>query len=146
MKLSKALRVKNQLIHKINKLQRNILKYNSYNANNKPKWDVIALMEEQQHMVTKLLELKTAISLANRPIVQLLHHVAETKAQIKFLNDLPIKQGVLKESYSEKEYTFECFIDEISKATRIDTLTESIYTIEDTLAKHNASVEIDFVL
>ena len=146
MKLSKALRVKNQLIHKMNKLQSNIIKNNSYNIKNPPKWDINESFKMWSEGKAKLLELKTMISLANRPIVSMLHHIAEAKAEMKFLSDIPTKEGVFKDNYSDKELEYACTIDEISKAGRIDTLTESIYTCEDTLAKHNASTDIDFVL
>ena len=146
MKLSKALRVKNQLISQITKKRSIIIKYNSYNILNKPKWDVVEQLKELNLLVKKLIELKTKISLANKPILETIHLIEETKSMIALLTELPIKSGIHKDNYNNSQTEYAVFIDEVDKIKTIENLQDTIYTQQDILAQHNAKTEIEFIL
>ena len=146
MKLSKALRVKNQLVLQINKIQSIIKKYNSYNIENTPKWNISEQYKKLMELKSKLIELKTKISNANRPILEVIHTMEETKATIAFIRELPITSGFKTSSYSDKKEEYQCIIDEIEINNKSKILQDMMYLIQDTLAEHNAKTEIDFSL
>ena len=146
MKISKALRVKNQLVLKIIKIQHTITKYNSYNTLNKPKWDVGEKYKELCILKEKLIDLKTKISLANRPILQTIHSMEEAKAFISFIKEIPVEEGMVNSNYSDRQDKFACSINEILKNKLIEDLQDELESFQDTLAEHNAKTEIVFKL
>ena len=146
MKLSKALRVKNQLVLQINKTRSIINKYNSYNIENIPKWNVVEHYKKLLDLKNKLIELKTKVSVANRPILEVIHTMEETKATISFLREIPITAGFKTSSYSDKKEEYRCSISEIEICDKLKVLQDTIETMQDTLAEHNAKTEITFSL
>lgn len=146
MKLSKALRVKNQIVLRINKIQSIIQKHNSYNVENIPKWDVNEQLTKLTELKNKLCELKTKISIANKDILSTIHLMAETKATLSFMDEVSSTSGVKTLSYPDRKEEFACFIGEIEKAKLIEELQESLDTYQDGLAEHNAKTKIDFSL
>jgi hypothetical protein len=146
MKLSKALRVKDQLITQINNIKSKIRQFNSYDVKSKPKWNVVELYTKMRGLQRKLIELKTKISLANQPVLEKIHLMEETKSLIRFLNsDISTKEGIKRPSYrDDPEIEYACFIDELGKAEIIETEQAVLEEIQDVLAAHNASVDIEF--
>ena len=143
MKLSKALRVKNQLVLQIVKLQSRIKQNNSYDTENIPKWKVLDSYEELETLKAKLIQLKTKISLANRPILTVIHTMEETKADIAFMKELPTKSGVCKSSYSDTKQEFACFMNDVVVSRIITEALDLMFSLQDKLAEHNAKTEID---
>ena len=144
MKLGKALRVKNSLVAKIAKSQTLIKKYNSFVLGTKPDFNAEELYQQYIKSVAKLIELKTKISVANRPIIHILHEIDELKAEISFLSELSCKSGTYADRYDGKETTYDCSISEVEKIARIDKSQVRIFELQDQLAEHNATTEIDF--
>ena len=91
--LAKALKLKNRFANKLQDVSRNIVTYNSVIEGLERPLDVNALMEKRGKLVDALINLKTAINVANAPIQSTIYLMSELKSDVVFLNGLDSSDG-----------------------------------------------------
>jgi hypothetical protein len=96
--LAKALKLKNRLAGRVTKLTQDIQAYNSV-QDGAESVDVRKRFADRSDLVARLAELKYAIYRANFPVQQAIFELAERKAEVALLNELPTKHGTYKEGY-----------------------------------------------
>jgi hypothetical protein len=145
MTLAKALRVKNRLASKLHKKKSIVGLYNSYNEKNPPNYVIPQLLEDIVVLGSQLIELKTAISLANKGIAKQLHELEEAKSAITFLNEINRKEGTFTD-YGQEPITFKVFMKDIEIAKVIEEQQDVIETIQDEINQFNTStiIEVNF--
>jgi hypothetical protein len=96
--LSKALKLKNQLVRDMTAHMKNVTEHNSYRSENPPNFHVTNELVEVNKLRNKLVAVKAAISVANTGIYEKIYELAELKGYIQSLRGVNTKQG--KESQS----------------------------------------------
>ncbi len=97
--LAKALKLKNRLAGRVNKLTQDIQAYNS-TQEGADRLDVPGLYEERRVTVARLTDLKVAINRANAPVQRDIYELAELKALVGMLACLNTKHGSFVEGYA----------------------------------------------
>lgn len=97
--LSRALKLKNRVVHRLGQLDNLITRYNSAPEDNQ-EYDVRELYEARASLAGRLVELKAAISRANQPVQSLIFELAELKSLIAMLGRIDTKNGPVAEGYS----------------------------------------------
>lgn len=91
--LARALKLKNRLTEQLNKAVNDVRKYNSIRSELSRPVDIQNTWKEHIDLRNKLVELKTAIGLANAPILSCIYRMAEIKAELTFLSALDVTDG-----------------------------------------------------
>lgn len=134
--LAKALKLKNRLAGRLNKVVTTINSYNSVTEGNQ-QVDIRKLDFERAELVAALVELKTAICDANRGIYKSITLLQEKKGEIEFLNSLPIRQG--KEvTYNGVVVTYVATITKSEVDERVKKLEKEIDLLQDEIDYYNA--------
>lgn len=147
--LSKALKMKNRLAKQIAELQRKVTEQNSHLKGAVTDYDSRALYEELQQATSRLIDLKTAISLANVPIQSTIYRLAEYKGLVAFLKKVETKRGRqlgLTSEYfvsSEVPQEYEAQITAVERDAEVERLEAEIDRLQDELDRFNATVVIE---
>lgn len=145
MKLAKALKVKNELVTKLQKIYEQIAKENSVSQNTVRSYDVIQLMADSEKYRNLLIDLKVKIAAANNPIMPSIISMAELKNRITMLRNIDTTNG--------EEHTFSSrhtpsikqpIYTQLDIDKMIETAAASIRTIQENLDTHNYTTDIDF--
>ena len=148
MKLSKALKAKNKLVGEINSLKNRITANNNWEGDHFPPFDSKELYMELKKKIDELISLKTKIAVVNVSIYEAIFTIAELKGHIDFLRqvDYSVREG--KETLNVgmnaipivKEY--HSYLNKIDIQKEIDTISEEIEEIQDTLDTFNHTTEV----
>jgi len=149
MKVSKALKLKNQLAGEVTELKERLTKQNvrpvsqpfDYNAR-----EVLAGLREK---IDHLISVKAAIASANAQLYPKIFRLAELKGLVALLKSLDTRHGLFKEggNYAQPTYEVE-YVAQIRKSV-IDELVAAleveITSLQDDLDEFNAThaVELD---
>jgi hypothetical protein len=100
--LARALKLKNRLAGRVNKLDQDIKAYNStQEGTERP--DVKALYSRRADVVRQLVDLKAALNAANQPVQRTIYDLAEHKSLIALLAQLNTHHGKIIEGYPGTE-------------------------------------------
>ena len=144
--LAKALKVKNQVVGKLNRLQSYIQQHNRVLEVNKDKYDVLSKLGQHDELQASLVRLKQAIANANAPIQGVIVELAETKGLLSFFDDVStddavtVRHGYNGERVEEKNYVH---ITEGYRATKMAELEKRIVELQDQLDTFNAVTKIE---
>ncbi len=97
--LSRALKLKNRVVHRLSQLDRLIISYNNTLDDNQ-EYDVKDLYKVRADITQFLINLKTAINAANQPVQSVIFELAEAKSLIAMLGKIDTKNGPQLEGYS----------------------------------------------
>jgi hypothetical protein len=97
--LSRALKLKNRVVHRLSQLDTHITTYNSVVEDNQ-EYDVRQLYKARLVLAEQLVKLKVAINAANQPVQGLIFELAECKALVAMLGKVDTKHGPSVEGYS----------------------------------------------
>jgi hypothetical protein len=141
MKLTKALKHKNQLAGELTDLKERLAKQNCRASTVPFDYDTNEVLVAIRQKMDELIIVKSAIALANVAIYPLVFRLAELKGLVVAMKSLDTRQGVFKEgaSYSQAPYEIE-YTAQIKKATVDILVTEfeaEIATIQDQLDEFN---------
>jgi hypothetical protein len=146
MKITKALKLKNQLAGDVAELKDRLAKQNSRASTVPFDYDANAVLAALRAKVDELVSVKSAIAAANVAIYPRIFRLAELKGLVTSIKSLDTRQGVFKEgggfslSACEVEY-----VAQIKKST-VDTLAAEleaeISAIQDELDEFNQSQSI----
>jgi predicted nucleic acid-binding Zn-ribbon protein len=142
--LAKALKLKNRLAGRISKLDADIQAYNSV-AEGKERLDVPALIEERSALIRRMVDLKVAISEANRPIQRAIFELAELKAQIDLLSKLNTQHGPAVEGFSGTVVQYTAQLRKGTVDREVRRLEGEIDRLQDRLDafNHETTIAID---
>jgi predicted nucleic acid-binding Zn-ribbon protein len=97
--LSRALKLKNRVVHRLSQLDTQITTYNSVIEDNQ-EYDVRQLYKARMVLAEQLVKLKVAINAANQPVQGLFFELAECKAQVAMLGKVNTKHGPSVEGFT----------------------------------------------
>lgn len=137
LSLSKALKVKSRLAGQLVKVTENISTYNCSYEGRKNEVDVRKLDKERSLLVESLVELKTAIYIANLGIYRYLNEMAEKKSEIVFLNALNTKHGA-EPGYNGTSIIYISIIQKQEVNDRVKKLEKEIDDLQDKVDAYNA--------
>jgi hypothetical protein len=146
MKLGKALKYKNRLIRKINKIKGDISSNNSRDKEEQVEVNVKDLMEEYKRLVKEFVDLKLKIFEASRPIREHIFKMSELKSEISWLSGISTKRGVVKYSsyHSEADKAeFEAAFSRMEIDEMIKNNEEEIDKMQEEIDTFNYTTEIN---
>ncbi len=146
--LARALKEKNRVAGKLAQARALVRQENSKDVKLPRGIDVKAVYDEAQVLEARLIAIKTAIAVANAPIVSKIIELDEVKSEISYLNGLDVKEGVFEESSyggkSVREITAvirrQDVLDEVAR------LQKRAEDLQDELDEFNASVKVEIEL
>ena len=145
--IARALKEKNRVAGRMRQVLREIEKENSKDKDVPRGVDVLEMYKLANELRNRLIEIKTAIAVANQKIVGKIVELSELKSQIVFLNELPIFEGVKKDgSYYGSEKTSSIFTAILSKAQvlkDVDAHQKRANQLQDELDDFNATMKVE---
>lgn len=143
--VAKALKLRKRLAEQVAKVSLLAQTTNSAIEGTKPEFDVANLLRRREVLVGFLIEIKTAISVANQPIYDKIHTLAELKGYIAFLAGIDVKNGPVHERFASEgvvKYAAQVRSAEIQRLTtwaekEIDRIQEELEVFN-----HKTEVEI----
>ena len=144
MTLSRALRYKKRIVERIRKLESEVQENNSQIDGEERETDVRLALKQRAAWVQHLVAFKLALQEATRPIQKLVFELAETKAELSFLQRICTLHGTQRARYREDIST--TYTAELRKK-EVDTLTETLQKrVDDLQTKidaHNATKQLE---
>jgi len=150
--IASALKEKNRLTGRINKLQSQIMRFNNYCSTEPPDLDSKVLLVKLQEEWAYLIKLKVAITKANIGISDKLVDLSESKAELKFWNDMVSYAGkaeatVMRSSLIDGQYvqvpnTTISTITSMEVLTNIDKAQSLIESLQDEIDIFNGTTKI----
>jgi hypothetical protein len=134
--LSRALKLKNRVVHRLSQLDTQIATYNSVIEDNQ-EYDVRQLYKARMVLAEQLVKLKVAINAANQPIQGLIFELAECKALVAMLGKVNTKHGPSVEGFTgaKTNYVAQFRKPDIDKEVR--RVEKEIDRIQDELDRFN---------
>ena len=140
LSLSKALKVKSRLAGRLSKVTSTIGVYNSAVEGRALEVNVNELDMQRGELVKAMVELKTAISLANNGIINPLNQLSEKKGEIDFLNTLNTRHGS-EPNYQGGNINYIAVIKKQDVDKRVKLLEKEVDDLQDFIDKYNAEPE-----
>ena len=145
--LAKALKLKNRFASKLHEVSRDIQTYNSMIKGQERHVDVCALMAKRERLVDALINLKTSINEANKPIQSTIYLLAEIKGDVSFLKGISTDSGNQVESVrwgtEDKMVEKDAILDYVTVRGLIEQAESDVDANQDKLDKHNHTVDLD---
>jgi hypothetical protein len=139
--LSRALKLKNRVVHRLSQLDTLVITYNSTPEDNQ-EYDVRELYEARTKLAGLLVELKTAINAANQPVQKVIFELAECKALIAMLTKVNTKNGPSLEGYSGVRVNYVAQIRKAEVDREIKRVEQEIDRLQDALDRFNYNTMI----
>lgn len=145
--LSRALKVKNRVVHRLSQLDTLITTYNS-TAEDNQEYDVRELYKSRMVLAANLVQLKVAINTANQPIQHLIFELAECKSLVATLNKINTRHGATVEGYSGVRVTYVAQFRKPDVDREVRRVEHEIDRIQDELDRfnHQTLVHVDKTL
>jgi hypothetical protein len=142
--LSRALKLKNRLVHRLAELDQLLVTYNSL-PEGQEEYDVRQLYRERLELAMHLVELKSAISLANQPVQKIIFELAECKSLIATLRNINTRHGTVVEGYSGTKVTYVAQFRKTDIDREVRRVEKEIDRLQDELDRFNydTTVAID---
>jgi hypothetical protein len=146
MKIAKALKVKNRLTGELNKIREIWKRENSRRSDNISHVDVEQLEKEHSDLFVKLVEIKSAISVASYGISYKLVKLAELKSHINFINSLHAREGdevsFVGRDQEKLVYTWKSHYNQQKKDEMVSAIQEQINMLQDEIDDYNSKTDI----
>lgn len=143
--IARALKEKNRVAGRLAKARQLVNKENSKEKKVPRGVDVKAVYAEAKMLRDRLVAIKTAIAVANQPIVGKIVELAEVKSEISYLNALDVQEGVFEEaSYGGKLVKeYDAVLQKTEVLSEVDALQRRADELQDALDEFNASVKVE---
>lgn len=143
--IARALKEKNRVAGRLAKARQLVNKENSKEKKVPRGVDVKAVYAEAKTLRDRLVAIKTAIAVANQPIVGRIVELAEVKSEIAYLNALDVQEGVFEESsYGGKLVKeYDAVLQKTEVLAEVDALQRRADELQDALDEFNASVKVE---
>ncbi len=147
MKLTKALKLKNQLAGEVTELKDRLGKQNSRPATVPFDYEAREVLTALREKVDYLITVKSAIAAANVAQYPRIFRLAELKGLVALLKALDVRHGVFKEAgnYAQPAYEIE-YVAQLKKAAvdgLVAELEAEISALQDELDEFNQSQSIE---
>lgn len=142
MNVKSALKLKNKILSDIKAQYQILYKYNSIEDGNQRKYSMVETLNKVKTLTNELVELKSKIHIANKPVYHLIFELAELKGMIKELRKVPTDEGKITERYGSIQTIKTVELDVIKMDTVIEELQTKIDNIQNELDIHNSVTEI----
>ncbi len=143
--VARALKEKNRVAGRLAKALNLVSRENSQDSNVPRGVDVDATYAQAKELRKRLVETKTAIALANQPIVGKIIELEEIKSEISYLNGLDVKEGVfVSNSYNStvtNEYS--AVIKKQQVLEEVERLQSRADRLQDELDEFNALTKVE---
>lgn len=137
---TKALKVKANLVNRINTSKERLLQYNSVEEGVEVPYDAAEELKSYLENLDRLIIVKAALHKANLPVYDTIIRLAEIKGVIKFLQSLNVKEGKVRDPYSRGEaINYKSTIGILERDKRINDYQEEIIKLQSELEYHNAN-------
>jgi DNA repair exonuclease SbcCD ATPase subunit len=144
MNVKQALKQKERLVKELNSTWGIIRKHNSVLEGNTRQYNIALLLEKVDKLMAEIVEIKQRIHKANQPVYDLIFQMSELKNYLKELQSVDTTDGVvIPNSYGN--VTPQKYVAQLNDSTRdtiIEQVTEQINELQDKLDTHNATVNI----
>lgn len=134
--LSRALKLKNRVVHRLSQLDSQITGGNSALEGNH-EYDVRALYKERMQLAEQLVRLKAALSATNQPIQALIFELAECKALVAMLGRIDTKHGTAVEGFSGAKATYVAQLRKPEVDREVRRAEQEIDRLQDELDRFN---------
>jgi hypothetical protein len=145
MTLTTALKVKNRLIGKLNKIRQDIDTYNATCSDREI--DMETLWVDFELTTKSLIDLKTKIAIKTAKIAHKLVELAEEKSKLAFFNSIFVRTGEevipVYGSGTVTTQKWESFITETKRRELVSKSEEKIAYLQDCIDEYNATTIID---
>lgn len=141
--LAKALKLKNRLAGRLNKVQQDIQTYNSVLAEQAGQNDVPALCKTRDEIANNLVTLKTKIVFGNAEIQADLIQQGELKSKLAWLATLETRDGQERHGYQNTEVTWVAALKKKDVDAETKKLEAEIDAIQDKLDNFNHTKKIE---
>lgn len=149
MKLTKALKLKNELAGEIAELKERLAQQNSRVATVPFDYEAGEVLAALRAKVDRLVEVKSAIAVTNVAQYERIFRLAELKGLVATLKALNVRHGVFREAgnYAQPAYDIE-YVAQLKKAAvdaLVDELETEISGIQDGLDEFNHTQSVQLV-
>jgi len=144
--LARALRIKNSVVEKIKRMELGVRSNNSVIAGNEREVDIAQEIQNRQVLVRALTRLKLALQEATRPIQGLIFEVAETKAEITFLQTISTVHGQQASHYGTESAKYEAILRKSDIDKCVEELQSRIDVLQSKIDAHNNAVFMEIEL
>lgn len=143
--IARALKEKNRVAGRLAKARQLVDEENSKEKKVPRGVDVKAVYDEAKMLIDRMVAIKTAIAVANQPIVGTVVELAEVKSEIAYLNRLDVKAGVFEEPcYGGKVVKeYDAVLKKAEVLAEVDALQRRADELQDALDEFNASVKVE---
>ena len=148
--LAKALKLKNRIVGRINKIKSDIQQYNSVLQEQTHQVDVKKLFDLYSELTENLIVLKTNIAIANTELTKdnesIQHKIillGELKAKLSWLSSLNTRSGIDRHSYQNTEMRFVATFNKNDVDNMCKEIESEIDFIQDELDAYNHTCKID---
>ncbi|MBO4708944.1 MAG: hypothetical protein J5727_04110 [Kiritimatiellae bacterium] len=144
--ISRALKEKNRVAGRLAKARKLVDAENSKEKNVPRRVDVAAVRDEARALAERLVAIKSAIAVANAPIVGKIIELDEAKSAIVWLNELNVHEGVFDETINYggrivREY--EAVIGKDAVLKQVEELQRRADDLQDELDEFNVSTKVE---
>ena len=143
--VARALKEKNRVAGRLAKALNLVSRENSQDSNIPRGVDVEATYAQAKELRKRLVETKTAIALANQPIVGKIIELEEIKSEISYLNGLDVKEGVFVSNSYNSTVTneFSAVIKKQQVLEEVERLQSRADRLQDELDEFNALTKVE---
>lgn len=142
MKIAKALKLKNKLAGEVADLKKRLLEQNVHTKNQPFDYDSREVISELRARMKELVDVKTAIAVANTEIYERVFTLAEMKGLLVTLKSMETKHGLVVENQTYGDPTQTEYVAQIRQA-EVDQMTAELNSemqeIQDELDEFNHS-------
>jgi len=144
MNIKQALKRKNKLVVLIQQEYAKMISYNSYEAGTVRPYSAVEAMGKWNGYINELIDLKTAIHRANRPVYDKIFRLSELKSQVKQLRSLNCTEGKERNMYSRETEPIlkTAEIGLLKRDEMVSVMEAEIEDIQEKLDVYNAITEI----
>jgi len=143
--MARALKEKNRIAGRLSKLRELVNKENSREKKIPRGIDVRGVYDESRALTDRLVAIKSAIAVANQPIVGKIIELGEVKSEISYMNNLNVTEGVFQKGDYGRSVTeaYDAVIRKPEVLERIAELQDRADELQDALDEFNASMKIE---
>lgn len=143
--IARALKEKNRIAGRLAKAREQVGKENSCDKKVPRGIDVAETFAQSKVLRDRLIAVKSAIAIANQPIVAKIIELDEVKSEIAYLNGLNVKEGVFVESNygSRVESEIDAVIRKPQVLEEIAVLQARADRLQDELDEFNAMTKVE---
>jgi len=143
--IARALKEKNRIAGRLSKLRELVNKENSREKKIPRGIDVRDVYDESRVLKDRLVAVKSAIAVANQPIVGKIIELDEVKSEIAYMNNLNVREGVFEKGDYGRSVTeaYDAVIRKPELLERIAELQDRADELQDALDEFNASTKIE---